>query len=102
MAKKTAKKQFLKSGLRKLQHRSTQDFMCKDIHLKGTFTEILKEIHQTVFEKKLKKHLKRKVIHELCVSHHEQLLHFWARNPLSSVLIYTKTKARESCNQCTT
>ena len=68
--------------------------MCKDIHIKGTLTEILKEIHQTVFEKKLKKHLKQKVIHEVCASHYEQLLHFSAKNPLSSVLIYTKTKAR--------
>ena len=68
--------------------------MCEDIHIKGTFTEILEEIHQIVFEQKLKKHLKRKVIHELCANHNKQLLHFWTRNPLSLVLIYMKTKAR--------
>ena len=45
-----AKKQLLRSGLRKLQDRSTQEFMCKDIHSKGTFTEILEEIQQIVFE----------------------------------------------------
>ena len=27
--------------------------MCKNIHLKGTFTKILEEIQQVVFEKKL-------------------------------------------------
>ena len=28
--------------------------MCEDIHIKGTFTEILEEIHQIVFEQKIK------------------------------------------------
>ena len=67
---RTTKKQFLRSGLRKLQDRSTQDFMSEDIHLKGTFTEILEEIQQVAFEKKFKKHLKRKIILELCASNY--------------------------------
>ena len=86
----TTKRQFLRSGLRKLQHRSTQDFMCEDIHLKGTFTEILEEIHQIVFEKKLKKHLKQKIILELCESNYFT----FGLETLSLVLVYTKIKAR--------
>ena len=42
---RAAKKQFLVSSLRKLQEATTQDFMWKNIQYKGTFTEILEEIH---------------------------------------------------------
>ena len=47
---RAAKKQFLGSSLRKLQERTTQEFRWKNIQYKGTFTEILEEIHQIVFE----------------------------------------------------
>ena len=77
--------------MRKLQHRSTQEFMCKDIHIKGTFTEILEEFHQIVFEKKLKKYLKRKVIHELCASHY---FTFGLETLSLQFLICMRTKAR--------
>ena len=45
-----AKKQFLGSSLRKLQERETEEFLRKKIQYKGTFTEILEEIYQELFE----------------------------------------------------
>ena len=47
---RAAKKQFLGSSLRKLQERGTQEFLGKNIQYKGTFTEILEEIYQKLFE----------------------------------------------------
>ena len=71
-----------KFQLRKLGDRSASNFLCKDIHLKGTVETILREIHQVIFEKKLKVHLSQKLHLEWL---RKPLPHFWARNPLSSI-----------------
>ena len=68
-----------------------QIFLCKDINLKGTVEKILKEIQLVIFEKKLKEHLSQKLHLERL---RKPLLHFWARNPLSLIWVYTQIKAR--------